>query len=162
MVWESSPSILQANPSWNMRRKCYIITWISLSLKWWNEDLVLEELAQLVMKIAWERFGYITQVYYKQIQWNMQKKCYDSLWTTLRFVWWTQSLGFEGTGYEECVGMFQVCSPSVLQANPMKQAEEMLCFPLKFPKFEVVNWKALIWRSPVWESDLILFPLKFL
>ena len=35
----------------------------------------------------------------------------------------------------------------------------MLCFPLKFPKFEVVNWKALVWRTPVWASGLILVPL---
>ena len=26
----------------------------------------------------------------------------------------------------------------------MKYAREMLCYPLKFPKFEVVNWKALV------------------
>ena len=41
----------------------------------------------------------------------------------------------------------------------MKHAKEMLCFLLKFPKFEVVNWKALVWRTPVWASDLILVPL---
>ena len=28
---------------------------------------------------------------------------------------------------------------SVLQANPMKYARELLCYPLKFLKFEVVN-----------------------
>ena len=26
----------------------------------------------------------------------------------------------------------------------MKSAKEMLCYPLKFPKFERVNWKALV------------------
>ena len=40
--------------------------------------------------------------------------------------------------------MVHVCSKSVLQANSMKYAREMSCYPLKFPKFEVVNWKALI------------------
>ena len=35
--------------------------------------LVLEELG---MKIAWEWFIYVAQVYYKWNQWNMQKKCY--------------------------------------------------------------------------------------
>ena len=40
--------------------------------------------------------------------------------------------------------MVKVCSTSVLQANPMKYARKMLCYPLKFPKFEVVDWKALV------------------
>ena len=26
----------------------------------------------------------------------------------------------------------------------MKYAKEIVCYPLKFPKFEVVNWKALV------------------
>ena len=26
----------------------------------------------------------------------------------------------------------------------MKSAKEMLCYPLKFPKFDGVNWKALV------------------
>ena len=42
--------------------------------------LILEELAlileELDMKIVWEWFRYVAQVYYKRIQWNMQEKCY--------------------------------------------------------------------------------------
>ena len=53
--------------------------------------LVLEELG---MKIEWEWFKYVAQVYYKWKQWNLQKKCY--------------------------------------------------VYPLKFPKFEGVNWRALV------------------
>ena len=53
------------------------------------------------------------------------------------------------------MGIVQVFSPSVLQANPMKYAREMLYYPLKFPKFEVVNWKALVLeemgRKIAWE-----------
>ena len=55
-----------------------------------------------------------------------------------------KSLGFGGTEYEDCVRMVPLCSPSVLHANTMKYANEMLCYPLKFPKFEVGNWKALV------------------
>ena len=41
--------------------------------------------------------------------------------------------------YEDCVGMVQVCCASVLEPKPMKYAKEMLCYPLKFPKFVGVN-----------------------
>ena len=63
--------------------------------------------------------------------------CYP--WSSLIFINELKNLGFRGTGYEDCKGMIQVCSPSILQANSMKYAREMLCYLLKFPKFEVVN-----------------------
>ena len=50
-----------------------------------------------------------------------------------------KSLGFGRTEYEDCVRMVQACSPSVLHAKSMKYAKEMLCYLLKFPRFEVVN-----------------------
>ena len=104
--------------------------------------LVSEELG---IKIAWEWFiFYVAQVYYKRIQWNMQENCYVIPWSSLSLKWWTEKPWFRGTWYEDCVGMVYVCSTSVLQANPMKYARELLCYPLKFPKFEVVNWKALV------------------
>ena len=64
--------------------------------------------------------------------------CYPLKFPTFEVVK-LKSLGFRGTGYEDCVGMVYVCSPSVLQAKPMTYAREMFCYSLKFPKFEVVN-----------------------
>ena len=67
------------------------------------KTLVLEEQG---MKIAWEWFNYVAQVYYKWNQWNMQEKCYVIPWSS-PYVWSCEmkSLGFGGTGYEDCVGM---------------------------------------------------------
>ena len=51
-------------------------------------------------------------------------------------------LGFGGTGstgYEDRMGKVRVYNPSILQANPMKYAKEMLCYPLNFSMFRVVG-----------------------
>ena len=53
--------------------------------------LVLEELG---MKIEWEWFKYVAQVYYKWKQWNMQKKCYVILWSSLSLKRWTEKPWF--------------------------------------------------------------------
>ena len=69
---------------------CYSLKFPKFEVVNWKA-LVLEELG---MKIAWEWFRYVAQVYYKRNQWHMQK--------------------------------------------------EMFCYSLKFSKYEVVNWKALV------------------
>ena len=115
--------------------KFEVVNWIAL---------VVEELG---MKIALEWLRYVAQVYYKRKQWHMQEKCFVILWSSLSFISLScelESLGFRGTGYTDCVRIVYICSPSVLQVKPMTYAKDMFCYPLKFPKFEVVNWIALV------------------
>ena len=59
-------------------RKFEVVNW---------KALVLEELD---MKIVWEWFRYVAQVYYKRIQWNMQEKCYIIPWSSLSLKWWAE------------------------------------------------------------------------
>ena len=57
---------------WNMQKKCYVSLEVPPKFEVVNwKALVLEELS---MKIAWEWFMYVFQVYYEQNQWNMQEK----------------------------------------------------------------------------------------
>ena len=76
IAWEWFRYVVQVyykRNQWNMQDECYVIPWSSPPkfevVNW--KALVLEELS---MKIAWEWFMYVFQVYYKWNQWNMQKK----------------------------------------------------------------------------------------
>ena len=65
---------------------CYPLKFPKFEVVNWKA-LVLEELC---MKIAWEWFRYVAQVYYKRNQWHMQEKCFVIPWSSLSLKWWTE------------------------------------------------------------------------
>ena len=69
---------------------CYPLKFPTFEVVNWKA-LVLEELG---MKIAWEWFMYVAQVYYKRNQWHMQKKCFVIPWSSLSMKWWTEKPWF--------------------------------------------------------------------
>ena len=69
---------------------CYPLKFPTFEVVNWKA-LVLEELG---MKIAWEWFMYVAQVYYKRNQWHMQEKCFVIPWSSLRLKWWTEKPWF--------------------------------------------------------------------
>ena len=104
--------------------------------------LVLEELG---MKIAWEWFMYVAQdvLQAKPMTYAREMFCYSLKFPKFEVVNW-KALVLEELGMKIAWEWFRYVAQVYYKRNQWQYAKEMFCYSLKFSKYEVVNWKALV------------------